>query len=71
VSPGRQPVTLMDGCPRTNGAVDGHKVIGICQRGLALGERADLVLFRLDSETKKINVLETIVSGESLYRAAT
>jgi N-acetylglucosamine-6-phosphate deacetylase len=44
--------------------------IGGRQRGLVPGERADLVLFRLDSETKKIHVVETIVSGESVYRAA-
>ncbi len=43
--------------------------IGGRQRGLAPGDRADLVLFRWDEEAKKVTVLETIVSGESVWRA--
>ncbi|MEP6535312.1 MAG: amidohydrolase family protein, partial [Bryobacteraceae bacterium] len=37
--------------------------IGGRQRGLATGERADLVLFRFDAETKQIEIRQTIVSG--------
>jgi N-acetylglucosamine-6-phosphate deacetylase len=59
-----QAVTLANRNPARVGRIGGR------QRGLVPGERADLVLFRLDSETKKIDVLETIVSGESVYRAA-
>ncbi len=40
------------------------------QRGLAVGERADLVRFRYDDEAKEIHVLETYVSGERVFRAA-
>lgn len=43
--------------------------IGGRQRGLAVGDRADLVLFRWDEAAKKITVLETIVGGESVYHA--
>jgi N-acetylglucosamine-6-phosphate deacetylase len=39
------------------------------QRGLATGERADLVLFRFEETTKKITVLETIAGGRSVYTA--
>ncbi|MGH9667236.1 MAG: N-acetylglucosamine-6-phosphate deacetylase, partial [Bryobacteraceae bacterium] len=38
-------------------------------RGLATGERADLVRFRFDAEHKKIQVLETYVSGRLVYTA--
>lgn len=38
------------------------------QRGIAPGERADLLQFRWDGN--KITVLQTIRSGESVYRAA-
>jgi N-acetylglucosamine-6-phosphate deacetylase len=40
------------------------------QRGLTAGDRADFVLFRYDSETKAINVLQTIVGGRDVYKAA-
>ncbi|MCX6624252.1 MAG: amidohydrolase family protein [Acidobacteria bacterium] len=36
------------------------------QRGLATGERADLVLFRLDSE-KNVQIEKTFVGGECVY----
>jgi N-acetylglucosamine-6-phosphate deacetylase len=39
------------------------------QRGLATGERADLVLFRFDPATKAIEVVETIVSGRTVFEA--
>ncbi|HLJ50454.1 MAG TPA: amidohydrolase family protein [Bryobacteraceae bacterium] len=37
------------------------------QRGLAVGERADLVRFRYDDEAKEIHVLETFVDGERVF----
>jgi N-acetylglucosamine-6-phosphate deacetylase len=37
------------------------------QRGLAPGDRADLVLFRWHEEAKKIEIMETIVSGETVF----
>lgn len=39
------------------------------QRGIAAGERADLVLFRYDAQTKAIDVVQTIVGGKSVYEA--
>jgi N-acetylglucosamine-6-phosphate deacetylase len=39
------------------------------QRGLATGERADLVLFRYDAEAKKIEIVQTIVGGKQAYAA--
>ena len=41
--------------------------IGGRQRGLAPGERADLVLFRFDAESKSIEIRKTIVSGREVY----
>lgn len=40
------------------------------QRGIATGERADLILFRHDPETKRIEIVETIVGGEKVFSAA-
>jgi N-acetylglucosamine-6-phosphate deacetylase len=37
------------------------------QRGLATGQRADLVRFSLDAATKEIHILETWLSGELVY----
>jgi N-acetylglucosamine-6-phosphate deacetylase len=39
------------------------------QRGLAPGDRADLVLFRWDEAGKKIEPVETIMSGEAVWHA--
>jgi N-acetylglucosamine-6-phosphate deacetylase len=39
------------------------------QRGLATGERSDLVRFRFDDETKQLHVLETYASGELVYQS--
>jgi N-acetylglucosamine-6-phosphate deacetylase len=44
--------------------------IGGRQRGLSTGERADLVVFRFDQDTKSITVVKTIMGGEEVYRAA-
>ena len=40
------------------------------QRGIATGDRADLVLFRYQSDTKNIEVLKTIVGGREVFPAA-
>jgi len=37
------------------------------QRGIAVGDRADFVLFRWDEQAKKLKVVETIVGGETVY----
>lgn len=39
------------------------------QRGLTAGEKADLLRFRWDPGAQKIEVLETIVAGKSVYQA--
>ena len=41
--------------------------IGGRQRGLATAERADLVLFGFDPDTKTIEIRKTIVSGREVY----
>jgi N-acetylglucosamine-6-phosphate deacetylase len=40
------------------------------QRGLSVADRADLVVFRRDSQTGAIRILETYLSGERVYAAA-
>ena len=40
------------------------------QRGLATGDRADLVLFEFHEKTKNIRVLETIAGGRTVFEAA-
>ncbi len=40
------------------------------QRGLQPGERADLVLFRFDEESSRIQVVATWLSGEQVFQAA-
>jgi len=39
------------------------------QRGLVPGEKADLVRFKWDPADRSVNVVETIVAGNSVYRA--
>ncbi|HUS06772.1 MAG TPA: amidohydrolase family protein [Bryobacteraceae bacterium] len=41
--------------------------IGGRQRGMAAGERADLVQFRFDEQSKSIEILRTIVGGNEVY----
>ena len=43
--------------------------IGSRQRGLTPGDRADVVRFRFDRDTKSIEILDTWVSGELVYTA--
>jgi N-acetylglucosamine-6-phosphate deacetylase len=44
--------------------------IGGRQRGIAPGERADLVLFKYNEETKGIAIVCTIAGGRKVYQAA-
>ncbi len=39
------------------------------QRGLTPGEKADLVRFRWDEHSASLTVLETVVAGETVYKA--
>ena len=39
------------------------------QRGLAVGERADFVVFDFDADAKRIAVRETWIGGSCFYRA--
>lgn len=39
------------------------------QRGIAPGDRADFVIFRWHAEEKRVEPVETIVGGESVFRA--
>jgi N-acetylglucosamine-6-phosphate deacetylase len=40
------------------------------QRGLTPGDRADIVRFRFNESSKEIQILETYVSGELVFKAA-
>jgi N-acetylglucosamine-6-phosphate deacetylase len=44
--------------------------IGGRQRGLAAGDRADLVLFRYDDATKEIEIVQTIAGGQVVFNAS-
>ena len=39
------------------------------QRGLAVGDRADFVLFRWDENAKRLTLAETIMSGQTVFSA--
>ena len=41
------------------------------QRGLAPGERADLVRFRYNQKVKQVEIIETYLSGEPVFQART
>ncbi len=41
------------------------------QRGLAPGEKADLVRFHWNDNSNELRVIETVVAGSTVYRAAT
>lgn len=60
----REAVTLATRNPARVGRIASR------QRGLNPGDRADLVLFRLDDATGDITVLETYLSGERVFQAA-
>jgi N-acetylglucosamine-6-phosphate deacetylase len=57
----REAITLATRNPARVGRIPSR------QRGLNPGDRADLVLFRLDDATGDITVLETYLSGERVY----
>ena len=59
----REAVTLATRNPARVGRVPSR------QRGLTPGERADLVLFRLDEATGQIRILETFLNGERVFGA--
>lgn len=44
--------------------------VALRQRGLAVGDRADIVRFRFDREKGEIRVIETIAGGERVFSAA-
>ena len=60
----REAVTLATRNPARVGRIASR------QRGLNPGDRADLVLFRLDDATGDIIVLETYLNGERVFQAA-
>lgn len=58
----RDAITLATRNPARIGRVSGR------QRGLAPGERADLIRFEYDKATRSIRILETYVSGERVFQ---
>jgi N-acetylglucosamine-6-phosphate deacetylase len=58
-----EAVTMATRNPARVGKIPGR------QRGLAPGERADLVLFRFDPETKEITVEQTFAGGRQVFSA--
>ena len=57
----REAVTLATRNPARVGRVPSR------QRGLNPGDRADLVLFRLDEATGQIQILETFLNGQRVF----
>lgn len=60
----RDAVTLATRNPARVGRIPSR------QRGLNPGDRADLVLFRLDASTGRLQILETYLSGQLVFRSA-
>jgi N-acetylglucosamine-6-phosphate deacetylase len=60
----REAVTLATRNPARVGRIASR------QRGLNPGDRADLVLFRLDEATGQIHILETFLNGERVFSVA-
>jgi len=58
-----QAITMATRNPARVGRIAGR------QRGLAAGERADLVVFRWDSARKAIRIEQTYLDGELVYSA--
>lgn len=44
--------------------------VALRQRGLTPGDRADIVKFRFNEDTKSIQILETYVDGERVFKAS-
>jgi N-acetylglucosamine-6-phosphate deacetylase len=59
----RDAVTMATRNPARAGRISSR------QRGLAPGERADLVRFRVDDEDGSVRVLETYLSGQLVFEA--
>jgi N-acetylglucosamine-6-phosphate deacetylase len=59
----RDAVTLATRNPARIGRIPSR------QRGLNPGDRADLVLFRLDASTGRLKILETYLSGQLVFRS--
>lgn len=59
----REAVTLATRNPARVGRIPSR------QRGLTPGDRADLVLFRLDEASGQIQILETYLNGEQVFAA--
>lgn len=59
----RDAVSLATRNPARVGRISGR------QRGLAPGERADVVRFRFDESTRQIEILETYLDGRRVYAA--
>lgn len=60
----RDAVTLATRNPARIGRIPSR------QRGLNPGDRADLVLFRVDESRSRLQILETYLSGELVFRSA-
>lgn len=60
----RDAVTLATRNPARIGRIPSR------QRGLNPGDRADLVLFRVDASTGRLQILETYLSGQLVFRSA-
>ncbi|MDQ2945756.1 MAG: amidohydrolase family protein, partial [Acidobacteriota bacterium] len=60
----REAITLASRNPARVGRVASR------QRGLTPGDRADIVKFRFDENSKNIQILETYVGGERVFRAS-
>ncbi len=58
-----EAVTMATRNPARVGRIAGR------QRGLAVGDRADLVLFRVDEATKALTIEKTYLSGKLVYSA--
>jgi N-acetylglucosamine-6-phosphate deacetylase len=59
----RDAVTLATRNPARIGRIPSR------QRGLNPGDRADLVLFRVDASTGRLEILETYLSGQRVFRS--
>ncbi len=60
----REAITLASRNPARVGRVASR------QRGLTPGDRADIVKFRFDEDSKNIQILETYVGGELVFKAS-
>jgi N-acetylglucosamine-6-phosphate deacetylase len=59
----REAVVMATSNPARAGRIAGR------QRGLAPGEKADLVRFEWDDNSNQLRVIETVVAGSTVYKA--